>query len=171
VLSVIDKDGFRSNVGIILCNARGELLWARRIGQEAWQFPQGGIKQGENPEQALYRELKEEIGLQQSDVKLLAKTKRWLKYKLPEKLVRHDLKPVCYGQKQIWFLLQIKTEDIQIKLDVSEKPEFDNWKWVNYWFPLKEVVSFKRAVYQSALKELEPCLQPINKSSVAVEPR
>jgi len=150
---VIDDEGYRSNVGIILCNAHGQLLWARRIGQEAWQFPQGGINQAETPEQALYRELREEIGLKSSQVTLLASTSGWLKYKLPEGVIRYDSKPICYGQKQIWFLLRIVVDDIEIKLDASDKPEFDQWKWVNYWHPLSEVVSFKRAVYESALKE------------------
>ena len=60
---MIDEHGYRPNVGIIICNAMGQVLWARRIGQNAWQFPQGGIKRGESPEKALYRELQEEVGL------------------------------------------------------------------------------------------------------------
>lgn len=157
---MIDSEGYRLNVGIILCNSQSQLLWARRIGQNAWQFPQGGIKKGENPEQALYRELKEEIGLNASQVRVLAKTTDWLKYRLPDKLIRFDSKPVCYGQKQLWYLLQIKAEDIQIVLDSSDNPEFDHWKWVSYWYPLQQVVFFKREVYKCALKEFETCLNP-----------
>ncbi|WP_156499451.1 NUDIX domain-containing protein, partial [Oleiphilus sp. HI0061] len=74
---MIDSDGFRLNVGIILANEFNEVLWARRIGQNSWQFPQGGIKVDETPDEALYRELNEEIGLQPSDVQIVAKTKGW----------------------------------------------------------------------------------------------
>lgn len=162
--TLIDAEGYRPNVGIILCNAQNEVLWARRIGQNAWQFPQGGIKKGEQPEQALYRELKEEIGLDASQVSLLAKTSGWLKYRLPEHLIRFDSKPICYGQKQIWYLLQILVEDVQIALDACKNPEFDHWKWVNYWYPLQEVVAFKREVYKQALQQLQACLN-LNKTA------
>ena len=77
---MIDADGFRPNVGIIIANSQGQLLWARRVGQNAWQFPQGGISKGESPEQAMYRELDEEVGLQPEDVEIIAQTEGWLKY-------------------------------------------------------------------------------------------
>lgn len=153
---LIDTEGFRSNVGIILSNANGKLLWARRIGQNGWQFPQGGIKKNETPEQALYRELLEEVGLDSSHVSIIHCTQDWLRYRLPKKFIRHDLQPVCIGQKQIWYLLRLTCNDERVKLDVSDKPEFDKWKWVSYWHPLKEVVSFKRKVYKSALNEFAP---------------
>lgn len=155
---VIDAEGFRSNVGIILCNSKGKLLWARRIGQNGWQFPQGGINRNETPEEALYRELMEEVGLQQSHVEIIGCTQDWLRYRLPKRFIRHDLAPVCIGQKQRWFLLRLNCEDVHVKLDLTDKPEFDEWKWVNYWHPLKEVVAFKRKVYKSALNELAPLL-------------
>ncbi len=75
---MIDSDGFRPNVGIILANEAGQVLWARRINQEAWQFPQGGINDRETPEEALYRELNEEVGLEAGDVRILACTRGWL---------------------------------------------------------------------------------------------
>src|SRR5690606_15101261 len=84
--AVIDSDGFRPNVGIILTNGLGQVLWARRIGQEAWQFPQGGIQRNESPEQALFRELHEEVGLMPEDVEILACTRGWLRYRLPQRL-------------------------------------------------------------------------------------
>src|SRR5690606_35697365 len=97
---VIDNDGFRPNVGIILTNDQGQLLWARRVGgQDAWQFPQGGINPHETAEQALYRELHEEIGLLPHDVDILACTRGWLRYRLPTRLVRHNSLPLCVGQK------------------------------------------------------------------------
>ncbi|VUD62214.1 RNA pyrophosphohydrolase [Thalassocella blandensis] len=154
---MIDADGFRPNVGIVLANEQGRLLWARRVGgQDAWQFPQGGIKTDEAPELALYRELHEEIGLVEKDVKVLGVTRGWLRYRLPKKLVRNDKSPVCVGQKQKWFLLQLTSEESEIKLDLNESPEFDDWSWVSYWYPLSKVVSFKRDVYRKALKELVP---------------
>ncbi|KZX72064.1 RNA pyrophosphohydrolase [Oleiphilus sp. HI0009] len=151
---MIDSDGFRSNVGIILANQQNEVLWARRIGQTSWQFPQGGIKPHETPEQALYRELYEEIGLVQKDVQIVAQTEGWLRYRLPKRLVRHNSHPVCIGQKQKWFLLRMIGQDESISLSNGETPEFDGWDWVSYWYPLGQVVSFKREVYRRALKDL-----------------
>jgi len=153
---VIDSDGFRPNVGIILTNTAGQLLWARRVGgQDAWQFPQGGINNSESPEDALYRELHEEVGLRPHDVKLLAATRGWLRYRLPERLVRHNSHPLCVGQKQRWFLLQLLSDDNRVRLNNDvDRPEFDEWRWVSYWYPLGKVVAFKRDVYRRALKEL-----------------
>ncbi len=152
---MIDNDGFRPNVGIILTNDRGQLLWARRVGgQDAWQFPQGGINANETPEQALYRELHEEIGLYPHDVEILACTRGWLRYRLPTRLVRHNSHPLCVGQKQKWFLLRLRSDDSQISLNNGGRAEFDDWRWVSYWYPLGKVVAFKRDVYRRALKEL-----------------
>jgi putative (di)nucleoside polyphosphate hydrolase len=152
---VIDSDGFRPNVGIILTNDQGQLLWARRVGgQDAWQFPQGGINPNETPEQALYRELHEEVGLRQEDVQVLACTRGWLRYRLPHRLVRHNSLPLCVGQKQKWFLLRMLSDDSKVSLNNGGRAEFDDWRWVSYWYPLGKVVSFKRDVYRRALKEL-----------------
>ena len=153
---MIDSEGFRPNVGIMVANTRGEVLWAQRIGQDAWQFPQGGIAEGESPEEALYRELDEEIGLQRGDVKIVSCTRGWLRYKLPQRLVRRDSKPLCIGQKQKWFLLEMLADDNKVTLNNSHKPEFDGWRWVSYWYPLGQVVPFKRDVYRRAMKELAP---------------
>lgn len=153
---MVDSDGFRPNVGIILANHRGELLWARRIGQDAWQFPQGGIQHNETPEQALYRELTEEVGLQASDVRIIGSTRGWLRYRLPRRMVRRDSRPVCIGQKQKWFLLEMLAPDARVRVDWSDSPEFDGWQWVSYWYPLGQVVSFKKEVYRKALRELAP---------------
>lgn len=153
---MIDSDGFRPNVGIVLANPRGQVLWARRIGQQAWQFPQGGIKHQESPEEALFRELKEEVGLLPDDVRVLAHTKGWLRYRLPRHLLRHKSKPVCIGQKQKWFLLQMLSPDEHVNFNHSDKPEFDHWQWVSYWYPVSQVVLFKRDVYRRALSELAP---------------
>ncbi len=156
---MVDADGFRPNVGIILANQQGGLLWTRRIGgQDAWQFPQGGIDTNEAPEGALFRELMEEVGLSTADVDMLGVTRGWLRYRLPKKLVRHK-EPQCIGQKQKWFLLKMTAEESHIDLNATRKPEFDTWDWVSYWYPISKVVAFKREVYRKALKELSPIYQ------------
>jgi putative (di)nucleoside polyphosphate hydrolase len=154
-LEVIDADGFRANVGIVLANDRGQVLWARRVGgRDAWQFPQGGIDSGESPEQALYRELHEEVGLSRDAVEVLGSTRGWLRYRLPRRFIRKGQKPLCIGQKQKWFLLRMLEDDAAVRLDRSGKPEFDHWQWVSYWYPLEQVIAFKREVYRKAMKEL-----------------
>jgi putative (di)nucleoside polyphosphate hydrolase len=153
---VIDSDGYRPNVGIILSNPVGEVLWARRIGQDAWQFPQGGIRDGESPEEAMFRELEEELGLTAGLVEIVACTQGWLRYRLPRHLIRRTAKQMCIGQKQIWFMLRFAGEDKDVHLDLSEEPEFDRWRWVEYWYPLEKVVPFKRKVYERALRQFAP---------------
>ncbi len=155
---MIDSDGYRANVGIILSNCEGQLFWARRVGQDAWQFPQGGIDSSESPEQAMFRELREETGLKKSDVEVLGCTKQWLRYRLPKRYVRRNQQPVCVGQKQIWYMLRMTGSESCVDLAVSPKPEFDHWRWVDYWEPSKKVIFFKRKVYKRALTELEPLL-------------
>ncbi len=159
--AVIDADGFRANVGIVLAHADGRVLWARRVGGRAgWQFPQGGMQPGESPEDALFRELHEEVGLKAEQVEVLGSTRDWLRYRLPERYQRHASTPLCIGQKQRWFLLRFKGEDSAVRLDAADTPEFDDWRWVDYWRPLAEVIFFKRTVYRGALTELAPILFP-----------
>jgi len=158
-LQVIDTEGYRANVGIVLCNKPGQLFWARRIGEDAWQFPQGGIRAYESPEEACFRELAEETGLQADDVNILGCTRDWLRYELPKALIRKENKPVCIGQKQRWFLLELVSHESKVRLDMVDKPEFDMWCWVEHHRPPREVVEFKQAVYQQALDELMPLLK------------
>ena len=162
---MIDDDGYRPNVGIVICNRQGQVLWARRFGQHSWQFPQGGINPGENPEQAMYRELFEEVGLHRKDVRILASTRNWLRYKLPKRLVRWDTKPVCIGQKQKWFLLQLMCNDADINVQRSSTPEFDGWRWVSFWYPVRQVVSFKRDVYRRVMKEFAGVVMSMQESA------
>ena len=147
-------------MGIILSNGEGRLLWARRIGQDAWQFPQGGMRSDETPAEAMYRELAEEVGLSPEHVELMGATRGWLRYRLPRQYLRRSSRPLCIGQKQVWFMLRLLCDDTEVCLDSSTTPEFDNWRWVDYWQPLDEVVAFKRNVYRKALNELAPLLFP-----------
>ncbi|MDZ7736830.1 MAG: RNA pyrophosphohydrolase [Gammaproteobacteria bacterium] len=157
---MIDAEGYRHNVGIVLSNVFGQVLWAKRVGMDAWQFPQGGIQRNESPETAMYRELEEELGLVSDDVKVMASTRSWLRYQLPKRYIRHNSEPVCIGQKQIWYMLLLMADDSKVNLAYSNRPEFDHWVWVNYWKPVYEVVSFKRDVYRKALEELAPFMMP-----------
>lgn len=161
---MIDADGFRSNVGIVLVNREGRLFWAKRIGQKnAWQFPQGGINENETAEIALYRELAEEIGLVRDDVEILGCSKEWLRYHLPKRYIRYYSQPLCIGQKQKWYLLRLIADESKLTLDHSQNPEFDLYRWVEYWHPLKDVVSFKRQVYRKVLQEFKIVLDSLPK--------
>ncbi len=153
---MIDSEGFRANVGIVLANGDGRIFWARRIGMDAWQFPQGGIKKDESPEMAMYRELEEETGLGSDHVEIIGSTDDWLKYWLPKRFVRYGTYPLCIGQKQVWYLLRLIVDESYVNLTHSKKPEFDLWKWVDIWDPIDEVVPFKRDVYEQALKQFAP---------------
>ena len=151
---MIDRDGYRPNVGIILVNGKDEVFWGKRVNEHAWQFPQGGIKGGESPERAMYRELTEEVGLYAHHVKVLGRTRDWLRYDVPAQWLRREWRGSYRGQKQIWYLLRLTGRDSDVSLRRSEKPEFDAWRWHGYWIPLDAVVEFKREVYRKALTEL-----------------
>jgi len=183
---MIDADGYRPNVGIVVANTLGQVLWARRVGgQDAWQFPQGGLHEGEKPEECMFRELEEEIGLREEHVRILGCTDGWLRYRLPQHMRRDHRRsanrsassggrgqkkaassggrgrhaaPAFKGQKQKWFLLEMLASDDQVRFDRCEKPEFDGFAWVSYWYPLNKVIDFKRDVYRRALKQLAPRL-------------
>jgi putative (di)nucleoside polyphosphate hydrolase len=156
----IDADGFRANVGIILADGDGKLLLAGRAGSKGWQFPQGGVLQGEEPETAMFRELREEVGLDRDDVELLGVTSDWLRYRLPDKYVRRHSKPLCIGQKQRWFMLRLVSSTDNVRFDRGEHPEFDRVRWVDFWRPVNEVIYFKRRVYARALHELGSTVYP-----------
>ena len=150
----MDKNGYRSNVAIVLSDGKGRVLLAKRIGQASWQFPQGGIDDGETPEKALYRELEEEVGLLPESVRLLGSTQDWFKYRLPEHMTRKNSNPGFLGQKQKWFLLELIDNDNKVIIDGGTSPEFQDWQWVSYWYPITAIVDFKRSVYRSALSQL-----------------
>jgi len=155
----IDKDGFRANVGMVLINDRGQVFWGRRVGVSGWQFPQGGIRPHESPRDAMFRELNEEVGLTADQVEVLGSTRKWLRYRLPDRYIRRHQRPLCIGQKQIWFALRLVADDCAVCLDHGAVPEFQEWRWVEYWRPAREVIQFKRGVYRQALRELATCAE------------
>ncbi|MEM6985025.1 MAG: RNA pyrophosphohydrolase [Pseudomonadota bacterium] len=161
---MIDSSGYRPNVGIILSNTRRQVFLARRCGQNAWQFPQGGIDMEESPQEAMFRELYEETGLLPDHVEIMGRTSEWLRYNLPKRYVRRNQHPVCIGQKQIWYMLRMTCPETQVNLATTTHPEFDRWRWVNYWAPIRKVIYFKRRVYREALKELRPLVFPVDEA-------
>ncbi len=152
----IDAEGYRANVGIVLMRDNGEVFLGQRTGGRGWQFPQGGVQQGEPVEGALFRELHEEIGLDRAQVSLAGSTADWLHYKLPRRYVRRGRGPTCIGQKQRWFLLRLAVPEPAVTFSFAHtnEPEFDGWRWANYWDPVREVIYFKRPVYVRMLTEL-----------------
>ncbi len=156
---MIDRDGYRPNVAIVLVNSRNQVFWGKRIKEHAWQFPQGGIKSGETPEQAMYRELNEETGLAPQHVRVLGRTRDWLHYNVPNHWVKREWRGTYKGQKQIWFLLRLVGRDCDISLRASGHPEFDAWRWHEYWVPLEAVIDFKRESYRMALEQLASFLE------------
>ena len=155
---VIDKNGYRANVGIVLMNQHKELFFAKRRYQSGWQFPQGGIKLGETPENAMYRELLEEIGLTKNNIELLSESSHWYEYEIPKKHLRKSKKgkPFVIGQKQKWFLLKLMASDESISLTHNSKfQEFDSWKWVHPAIPARQVIGFKQQVYDLVLTEFQ----------------
>lgn len=160
---MIDAEGYRANVGIIIINNRGKVFWAKRIRQRSWQFPQGGINDNELALAAMYRELYEEVGLKPQHVEVIAATRSWLKYRLPSHMVRRN-DNTCIGQKQKWFLLRLVSEESTICFTRTNSPEFDGWRWVDYWYPLSQVISFKRHVYRRALEYFFPIIKSIKSS-------
>lgn len=165
---MIDRDGYRPNIGIVLTNQDGQVFWARRCGRDGWQFPQGGIKYRETVEQALFRELHEEVGLRPGHVEVMGRTRDWLRYDIPRELRRGGAgrTPVFRGQKQIWFMLRLLANESEVCLDATSTPEFDAWRWVDYWTPLDHIVEFKRQVYRLALTELAPL---VNRAAAAAQ--
>jgi putative (di)nucleoside polyphosphate hydrolase len=150
----IDAQGYRANVGIVLMQPDGHVFLGRRAGGKGWQFPQGGIQSGETLEQAIYRELREEIGLEPEHVEIIGMTQRWLRYRLPDRYISREQLPLCLGEKQRWFLLRGRDEQPPVRFDHTNQPEFSEWRWAAFWEPVREVTHFKRKVYRRALQEL-----------------
>lgn len=153
---LIDSDGYRANVAIVLSNEDRQVFWGGRVGRRGWQFPQGGIQANETPLEAMYRELHEETGLHKKHVQMLGSTPGWLRYQLPRRFQRSNSKPLCIGQKQVWFLLKLLDDNVEFNFKTTAEPEFRDFRWVDFWYPADNVVRFKRRVYRQALTLLEP---------------
>ena len=151
-----NKLPYRSNVGIMMVNEQGYVFVGQRLdnNQNAWQMPQGGIDAGEDPETAAYRELLEETGVKKQDVRFVASSSQWLSYDLPEDLIPTLWNGKFRGQKQKWFLFKFLGEDGDINI-ATEHPEFSKWKWISKENLLKEIVPFKKSVYENVLKEFK----------------
>jgi putative (di)nucleoside polyphosphate hydrolase len=154
--NMIDPDGFRPNVAIVIMKDDSQVFWAHRANNDGWQFPQGGMRSDETPVEAMYRELREETGLKREHVELLGSTPGWLRYRLPRRYQRTNSKPLCIGQKQVWFLLKLLSDESAVTLDSTDTPEFREYRWVDFWYPVDNVIEFKRKVYYKALSMLEP---------------
>lgn len=144
--------GYRPGVGIMLLNARGDVLVGRRndVPDEEWQMPQGGIDEAEDPRVTAFRELKEEIGTDKAEI--VAESRGWLRYDLPEELIGKAWGGRWRGQRQKWFVMRFTGSDADITVD-TEQPEFAAWKWVPVEQLPSMVVSFKRQVYVNLLAE------------------
>jgi putative (di)nucleoside polyphosphate hydrolase len=153
----MDKKNYRKGVGIIIVNSGGQFFLGKRIGAEAWQFPQGGIDEGETPKEALYRELHEETGLTKNTVQIITVSSKWLVYHIPHVFQRSNKK--YDGAMQKWFLLELTGSDKDINLKATGQPEFDAWKWADKNTAINNVIKFKKAVYESILEEFSVPLE------------
>ena len=109
----------------------------------------------------MYRELLEEVGLLPQHVKILGRTRDWMRYEVPTNWVRRERRGSYKGQKQIWFLLKLVGRECDVCLRASSHPEFDGWRWNEYWAPVDAVIEFKRDVYERALAELARFLRGV----------
>ena len=154
-----NTENYRPNVAIIILNKAGQILWCKRKDGNGWQFPQGGLDKGESPLEAIYRETREEVGLERKDIRIIKETQEWFNYKVPE-----DRLPKYFrfknskfiGQTQKWFLAEILCEDYRINLNASSPIEFVDWTWSSYWHPLNGGVDFKKATYRKVLNNFLP---------------
>ena len=149
-----NNEGYRPNVAMVVINSMNKVLICRRKNTRTWQFPQGGIDNGEDIKKAMYRELSEEVGLSKDDVNLVGESEGTITYDIPKTIRSKVLGGKFKGQEQKWFLLKLKKDSSEIKLDNEAFPEFDKYEWVSFWQPLNRIVDFKREAYREALSEL-----------------
>ena len=148
------NEGYRPNVAMVVLNSKNKVLICRRTNTKTWQFPQGGVDDNENLEKAMYRELLEEVGLRKDDVQYIGESDDTIIYDIPKTIRSKVLGGKFKGQEQKWFLLRIKNDDHEIRLDYEAFPEFDTFEWVSFWQPIDRIVDFKREAYRKALSEL-----------------
>lgn len=151
---------YRRNVGVMLVNADGKVFVGQRRDrfEDAWQMPQGGIDEGEDPRAAALRELEEETGVSPDLVEILAETDGWLAYDLPPDLVPKIWNGRYRGQQQKWFLMRYLGRDAQVNI-ATEHPEFSRWRWLDPRDLPDHIVAFKRDVYAKVLEAFAPWLE------------
>jgi putative (di)nucleoside polyphosphate hydrolase len=152
-MSEPDLSGHRPNVGIVLFNTAGQVWLGRRAGTPGpynWQFPQGGVDEGEDLYPAALRELEEETGV--TSVELIAQSEGWIVYDFPPEVVASGGGRGWKGQKQAWFALRFTGDEAEIRLDAHKKPEFDAWRWGNLAEAPDLVVPFKRNAYEAVVR-------------------
>lgn len=161
-MTTIDKFSlpYRPCVGIMLLNAEGDVFVGQRIDTtvEAWQMPQGGIDDGETPAEAAFRELEEEIGTARA--RIIAESRDWLDYDLPEHLVGRVWKGKYRGQRQKWYAMRFEGQDSDINLATAD-PEFNAWQWLPAEKLPATIVPFKRALYERILEEFLPVVKSV----------
>lgn len=150
---------YRPCAGAMLINGRGRVFVAKRLDTpgEAWQMPQGGIDKGEDPAQAVLRELREETGTDKAEI--IAESNRWRDYDLPEELIGKLWGGKYRGQRQKWFLLRFLGRDKDIDLQAHTPPEFSDWKWVGLDEVVALIVPFKRVLYGDIVEEFRPLVE------------
>ncbi|MDR0695879.1 MAG: RNA pyrophosphohydrolase [Holosporales bacterium] len=154
----VNDDRLRDGVGMILINNDNKVFVGKRNSvntkmmswflKRPWQMPQGGIEAGENPLEAVMRELREEVGT--DNVEMLGETDDWLRYIVPTGLRRKDSKFI--GQRQKWFLLKFLGENSDINLNATNHKEFDVWRWMSVGNVIRLAVHFKRSLYVEAFR-------------------
>ncbi|MEM1373965.1 MAG: RNA pyrophosphohydrolase [Pseudomonadota bacterium] len=156
----IEKLPYRRNVGVMLVNADGRVFVGQRRDNPgpAWQMPQGGIDEGENPREAALRELEEETGISPSLVEIIGETSRWVRYELPLELVRKLWNGRWRGQEQKYFLMRFLGRDEDVNINTAD-PEFSAWTWIDAQDLPGAIVPFKRGVYEAVLEEFTPLLR------------
>ncbi len=151
-------EAYRPGVGAMLINKNNKVLICERIDskKDAWQMPQGGIDEGETPEQAVLRELQEEVGTNNAEI--IGRTSDWIYYDFPPHIVE-KFGNQYRGQRQIWFALRFLGTDSELDLNTYETPEFKSWKWVDIENICDSVIHFKRECYNRIIEEFSPLLK------------
>ncbi len=144
---------YRKCVGMMILNSYNEILVGKRLDHPSghWQMPQGGIDENENPEEAVWREMMEEIGTNKAQ--MIKKSNQWIKYKIPQQTL--DKLPwgnIYIGQTQKWFAFRFTGNEKEINV-VTDNPEFSEWKWSQHNLLVENIVPFKKETYKKILNE------------------